>query len=106
MKRFLPNLLIIFSPGLCVLPAVQWQREARLHQELERHSQEIYQKKELIQGLQGTVKRSEAEITRLDALKTELIATIKTNRAEIASLRQDLEKAENEIERHLKQLAV
>ena len=98
MKKFLPNLLIFFSVCLCVLIAVQWVREARLRQSIEHLNQTVYDRDQSIQGLQGSVKKDEAEINRLDARNVELKEVGKSNSVEIAELKKTLRKTESEHE--------
>src|SRR2546422_5787190 len=98
MNKLLPNLLIFFALALCALCAVQWVREARLRKKIDGLNQMVYERDQTIQGLQGSLKRAEAEIVRLDTRNNELKATEKTNTLEIASLKRSLRKAENENE--------
>jgi chromosome segregation ATPase len=106
MKKFQENLLIVIALGLCGLCVWQWVREAGLRHRTESLSKELYAKKELIQTLEGQLKRSEADVLRLDQLKTDLTATIKTNRHEIVSLTKLSEKLEKEIETQKAQMDV
>lgn len=106
MKKFQENLLIVIALGLCGLCIWQWVREAQLRKQAEDLSKELYQKKEIIQSLEGQLKRSEAEVLRLDKLKTEMTETIKTNRHEILTLTKYSEKLEREIENQKAQLDV
>src|SRR5258705_6680840 len=104
MKTFLQNLLIFFALGLCILIAFQWVRETTLHRKLQENADTIHQKSEMIQNLQQTVKRDEAEIQRLDTLKNQLTETVKSNNVEIVQLSKDLKKVEAENEKNLKQM--
>ena len=106
MKKFQENLLIVIALTLCGLCIWQWIREAGLRKETESLSKELYAKKEIIQTLEGQLKRSEADVLRLDKLKTDLTETIKTNRAEILSLTKLSEKLEREVETQKAQLDV
>ena len=106
MKRFLPNLLIFFSLALCALSAFQWVREAHLRADIVKLNDTIFRKALEIQNLEGLLKTTKAEVTRLDTLKTRLTETVKTNREEIVQLKRELEKSESEIERHLRQIDV
>lgn len=90
MKNFLQNLLIGFALALCVLVAFQWHREAKLRQQLQTLTDEIQKQREVVQSLEGSVKRNEAEILRLDALKNQFNDAVKTNKAEIARLKDEL----------------
>lgn len=106
MRKFLVGLLIFFALSLCALISLQWVRETQLRSRLQKTMDELHAKSEEAQTLQGVVKRTEAEVLRLDNLKKEMTETIKTNRQEITNLRRDVEKATTDIERHLKQIDV
>ena len=106
MQKFLSNLLIFFALGLCALCAFQWVRESRLRAEIVDLQRTVYLKLDTIQNLESQLKRSEAEITRLDALRVEMSGVIKTNKDEIQSLTKYSEKLEKEIEAHKAQIAV
>ena len=106
MKHFLQHLLITFSLCLCALIAFQWVRETALRKQVQGLTDTVHDKLEAIQGLEGTKRRNESEIQRLDALKNDLNNTIKSNQAHIVTLNKDLEKANNEIDRHEKQIEV
>src|SRR6266487_5721896 len=86
MQKFLSNLLIFFALSLCALCAFQWVRESRLRAEIADLHRTVYLKLEAIQNLEAQVKRTEAEVARLDALRVELSGTIKTNQEEIQTL--------------------
>jgi len=105
MKKFLEGLLIFFSLALCGLIAFQWVRETHLRQNVQALTDKAHDQAESIQNLQATLKRTEAEVQRLDALKTELTIRVATNLQEIARLRKDLDKATTEHERQLETIA-
>jgi chromosome segregation ATPase len=104
MKKFLENLLLVVALGLCGLCAYQWLREANLRTKMEDQSKVIFQKKEAIQNLEATLKRTEAEVERLDTLKIQLNETIKTNKQEILTLTKYSERLEKEIEAQKSQI--
>src|SRR5262245_55790426 len=106
MKKFLENLLIFIALSLCGLCIWQWVREAELRKEAEQLSKALYKQKEIVQSLETQLKRSEAEVLRLDKLKTDLTETIKTNRQEILALTKLSEKLEKEVETHKAQIDV
>ena len=106
MKNFLQNLLIFFAVCLCGLIAFQWHREIRLRKDVQSLTDTIHDRMEAIQNLQGTLKRTEDEVKRLDQLKTEPTDTVKSNRLEILQLRKGQEGAAAEIEKELKQMGV
>lgn len=98
MKTFLTNLLAFFAVALCALCAFQWVREARLRAEIVRLNDTVFERSKMIQSLEGTLKRSEAEVERLDKLKTELIDTVKSNRQEILLLAKKSDRLEKDVE--------
>ena len=104
MKKILQNLLIVLALCLCGLIAFQWVREARTHARLEALVNEVHDKAEAIQNLDGQLKRSEAEVQRLDKLKTEMTETIKSNRLEITQLTGELKKTGDELDRSQRQI--
>ena len=104
MKNFLQNLLIFFALCLCGLIAFQWIRETELRKNVQALTNTIHDKSEAIQNLQVQLRRDEDEIKRLDGLKNELTATVKSNRVEIASLGKALDKANLENERNQRQI--
>jgi chromosome segregation ATPase len=105
MKHFLENLLIVFALSLCGLIAFQWVRETGLRKEVQRLTDVTHEKSEAIQTLEASLKRNEAEIHRLDALKNDLNNTVKSNQLQISNLSKDLEKTQNELERDKRQIA-
>jgi len=104
MRKLLPNLLIIFALALCALNAIQWVREANLRMDLAKVGDDLYKEKQTVQGLQAILKRSDAEVLRLDTLKTELTGTVKTNRQEIANLTRQVDRLDKEVEVDRKQI--
>jgi len=106
MQKILSNLLIFFAVSLCALCAFQWVRESRLRSELADLHHTVYLKLEAIQNLEAQLKRTAAEVTRLDGLRIELSGIIKTNKEEIQSLTKYSEKLEKESEAQKAQIAV
>lgn len=104
MRTFLVHLLIALSLGLCALIWFQWDREAKTHRRLQDKTTEAYNATNRIVNLESTIRRNEAEIQRLDTLKNELRAAVKSNEVVMESLTRDLRKANAEIERHLAQI--
>ena len=104
MKSLLQNLLIFFSLSLCVVIAIQGHHQAERLKHLQAQQDSIYQKDERIRDLDGVVKSRNEEIQRLEGIKATLTEMVKSNRAEIARLRQDLDKADTEIARNIKQI--
>lgn len=98
MNKFLPNLLIVIAFGLCAFNAVQWVREGKLYGRIQVLTDEIQKKKEVIQGLEGAVKRTETEVHRLEGIRNTLNETIKTNRIEVANLIKQLDKVEKDLD--------
>ncbi len=103
MKNFLQNLLIFFSFCLCALIAFQWVRETSLRKELQQKADVIHDKAEAIQNLHSTVKQDHNEIERLDGIKNDLTATVKSNRLEMSKMTKDLEKTDAEREKNARQ---
>ncbi len=106
MQKFLSNLLIFFALSLCALCAFQWVRESHLRKEIVDLQHTVYLKLEAIQGLEGQLKQTKEDVTRLDNLRVELSGIIKTNKDEIQSQRKYSEKLEKEIETDKAQLAI
>ena len=104
MKTFLQNLLIFFALALCGLISFQWVRETQLRKDYQALTDQEHDKAQQVIDLTANVKRDEAEIQRLDGLKNQLTATVKTNEITIGSLHHDLEHATNEVERLDKQV--
>ncbi|MCU0783124.1 MAG: hypothetical protein MUF81_03575 [Verrucomicrobia bacterium] len=104
MKNSLQNLLIFLALCLCALVAFQWHREAKLRQEIQKFSDTVHEKLENLQSLQGTLKRSEEEVKRLDTLRVELTETVKSNRTQIAQFIKDLAKSDAEVEKGLRRI--
>lgn len=96
MKRFLPNLLILFSLILCGLIAFQWVREAKVRAELKGLKDDLHSKMESVQALEGSVKDRNTEISRLEALRKDLEETAKSNRLEIVSILKKADKFEQD----------
>jgi len=90
MKNLLQNLLIFFALGLCVLLAVQWHRESVLRQQLQRSDKATRSVSETIDSLQGDVSRLEAEITRIDGLRQQIMTDIVAREAEAARLKAEV----------------
>jgi len=106
MKNFLQSLLIFFALALCGLIAFQWVRETELRREIQRLTDTVHDKSQAIIDLDNRLRHDEEEIKRLDGLKNELTATVKSNNLEIARLDKDLEKANAENQRKDKQIEV
>ena len=106
MKNFLQNLLIFFALALCGLIAFQWVRETHLRKQVQDLNDAIHDKAQAVQDLQGSLHRDESEIQRLDGIKNQLTATLKSNQFDIARLNKDVEKAAAENEKNLKQIDV
>jgi len=106
MKSFLQNLLIFFALCLCGLIAFQWVRETDLRRDIQRLNDTVHDKSQAIIDLEGRLRHDEEEIKRLDGLKNELTATVKSNNLDIARLGKDLDKANVENERKDKQIEV
>jgi chromosome segregation ATPase len=106
MKNFLQNLLIFFALALCALIAFQWVRETDLRKEIQKLNDTVHDKSQAIIDLEARLRHDEEEIKRLDGLKNELTATVKSNNLEIARLDKDLDKANFENQKKEKQIEV
>lgn len=106
MKNFLQNLLIFFALALCALIAFQWVRETDLRKEIQKLNDTVHDKSQAIIDLEARLHHDEDEIRRLDDLKNELTATVKSNNLEIARLGKDLDKATIDNQRKDKQIEV
>lgn len=84
----------------------QWTVETDLRKKVQTLTDTIHDKSEAIQNLQSNVKRDEAEIQRLDGLKTQLTQTVKSNEVRITGLGKDLEKTTNALDHAEKQIVV
>lgn len=104
MKNALAYLLIVFSLALCGFISFQWVREARLRADIQRLTLESHAKSQELANIEGKVQMLQNEITRLDALKTELTETSKSNLQEIAQMGIELRKTTSENEMLARQL--
>ncbi|MBM3879140.1 MAG: hypothetical protein FJ387_05405 [Verrucomicrobia bacterium] len=86
MSKLLPNLVMVLAFGLCGLCVFQWDREGDLRQNLAALNDELYQKKETIQGLELTVKRNLEQIDQLEQKRKELTETKLANEKKIREL--------------------
>lgn len=96
MNKFLNNLLIVLALGLCGLSVFQWNRETRLHTDRQDLQNKLSDREQNIESLQATIKRVERDVARLETVKTELTATVASNRLEITDLKKNLYQAERE----------
>ncbi len=106
MKNPLQSLLIFLALCLCALIAFQWHREAALREQIQKITNTGQDNLDNIRGLQSALKNSDEEIKRLDGLKTELTATVKSNQTQIATLMKAIEKSDQETEKERKQVEV
>jgi chromosome segregation ATPase len=106
MKNFLQNLLIFFTLALCGLIAFQWVRETDLRKEIQKLNDTVHGKSQAIIDLEARLRHDEEEIRRLDGLKNELTATVKSNNLEFARLGKDLDKGTADNQRKDKQIEV
>jgi chromosome segregation ATPase len=104
MKLFLQNLLIFCCACLCALISYQWVRELGLRKDIQQLTRAVDGKLEAIKSLQASVRWDEAEIQRLDGLKNQLIQSLRSNDAQVATLARSLEKTTAEFDQGQKQL--
>ena len=106
MKNPLQNLLIFLALCLCALCVFQWHRETALREQIQKITNTSQDNLENIRSLQTALKTSDEEIKRLDGLKTELTAIVKSNQTHIATLMKAVEKSDQETEKERKQVEV
>ncbi len=94
MKKWLPNLLLVWAIMLCALIAAQWFREAKLRGELQAQHDAVVKGDEKFKELEGKHKLLESEIKRLDGVKVELTEQLKKDSQEVFTLRRSLAEAE------------
>jgi chromosome segregation ATPase len=87
---------MVLALGLCGLCVFQWLREGRLIADLGKTNDQLYQKREAIQGLEASIRRYQAEIQRLEKIREDLNLTIVTNKSQINELSNYAEKLEKE----------
>lgn len=92
MKSVLVNLLIVFSLVLCGFNALQWFREAKLHEKVADLGQQIYRKSTEMRDLEQTVKFHQEEIKRLEHIRENFNSIVKSNRLVITQLEEQSEK--------------
>lgn len=97
MKSFLVNLLVGLSLVLCGFNGYQWYREAKLHGRMEALGSDLYQKSEEIQSLKQSLSVNTEEIKRLEGLRENLGAIMKSNRVELARVQDEADKAKREV---------
>jgi len=99
VKKLLTNLLMVVALALCGIVAVQWVREARLHQQLQSLSDSLHDKGDSLRNLQDQLKHSEDEVQRLEKLRNSLADEAKTNAFLTLNLRNQVDQARAEAER-------
>lgn len=86
MKSVLTTTLIALTLVLCGFNAYQWYREARLFGDIKNLQDEVFAKKVALQESAATIKRTQDEVGRIDALRVELDGKVRTNRFELDRL--------------------
>ncbi|MFN0069095.1 MAG: hypothetical protein ACKVYV_15850 [Limisphaerales bacterium] len=86
MKSVLTTTLIALTLVLCGFNAYQWYREARLFGDIKDLQDEVFTKKVALQESSATIRRTQEEVGRIDALRLELDGRLKTNRFELDRL--------------------
>ena len=105
MKNFLTNLMIVLSLGLCGLIWFQWQRETVNRQQMQVMADRTHDRDEKIQSLDGLIRITQTEVTRLDSLKKELTEQVKSSTVQIVTLNKELDRTKSDNEVKTKQLA-
>ena len=77
-----------------------------MRKDIQKLNDTVHDKSQAIIDLEARLRRDEEEIKRLDGLKNELTATVKSNNLEIARLGKDLDKANADNQRKDKQIEV
>jgi chromosome segregation ATPase len=98
MKSFLVNLLVVLSLILCSFNAYQWFREAKLHGQIQGLGADIFKKSGEIQNLQQTVQVHQEEIKRLENIRENFNALVKSNRLIINTLEEQTEKLRHDVQ--------
>jgi len=91
MSRLLPNLMMVFTFVLCGLCVFQWNREVGLRKDLAAMNDDIYKKKEAIQGLELNVRQAQEDIGRLEKARKELTETRIAHEKTIGNLTNEVE---------------
>lgn len=104
MNKLILNLSVLISLGLCVLSLVQWTRENNLQQELGRRVNEVHTNKLTIQNLEISLKSTQQELDRVQAIRVQLEGTVTTNKAQIKQLSGELEKTIEERDTRIAQV--
>lgn len=89
---------MVVALALCVIVAIQWVREARLHQQLQASADSLHEKSEALLTVQDQLKRSEGEVQRLEILRAEMFDKANTNAFLTLDLRKQLDQAKADAE--------
>lgn len=104
MSKFLPNLVMVLAFALCGLCVYQWNREVALRNDMARMNDDIYTKKETIQGLESNLRKSTDDISRLEQVRKDLTETRIANEKKIDNLTAEIEKVIRQKESSQEQL--
>lgn len=97
MKAFLVNLLVALSLILCGFNGYQWYQQAKLNGRIETLGNDIYKKSEDIQELKQSLSVNMDEIKRLEGLRENLGAIMKSNKVELARVQEESDKNKREL---------
>ena len=86
MKTVLTSTLIALTLVLCGFNVFQWHREARLYGSLENLRKEVHDKKVALLESAAAIKRTQDEVARIDGIRTDLTAQLRTNKLELDRL--------------------
>lgn len=97
MKKWLPNLLLVWSIILCVLITIQWVREARLRGLVQAQQVEVETRDKKLGEVEGRLKLMESEVKRLDGLKAELTEQGTKTSKDLSDLQREMAETEGKL---------
>lgn len=83
---------MVLAFALCGLCLLQWNREVSLRKDLTVTNEDLYKKKETIQGLEFNLRKASEDISRLEQVRKELTETRIANEKTIANLTNEVER--------------
>lgn len=86
MKTVLTSTLIALTLVLCGFNVFQWYREARLYGDIQNLQKEVHDKKVALQESAAAIRRTQDEVARIDGIRTDLTAQLRTNKLELDRL--------------------
>jgi len=92
MSKVLPTLVMVCGFLLCGLCLYQWNREVTLRKDLATTNDDLYKKKETIQGLEFNLRKASEEIAHLEQVRKELTETRIAHEKTIGNLTNEVER--------------